>query len=146
MLHQPKIIFTLKDLELWKDLASFKKWLNAVHYLHTAAFFLYTLITQDHVFIFQGKKIREPNTFQFCSSTISKEKTNSPHLGETKRNCSLLPKGVTFLRWNQHKSFVCQMDGNYKNLSFQLLVNLNHTLFQLCPSLGMDKKKRCYKI
>lgn len=49
MLHRPKIIFTLKDLELWKDLASFKKCFNAVHCLHTDSFFLYVLNTGSHV-------------------------------------------------------------------------------------------------
>lgn len=57
-------------------------WLNAVHCLHTVAFFLYTLITQDHRFTFKGQKSKNKTLSNFVLlSEFQGEKQMSHILG-----------------------------------------------------------------
>lgn len=115
MLHQPKIIYTLKDLELRKIWHHLKMWLNAVHCLHTAAFFLYTLITQDHRFTFKGQKSKNKTFSNFVLlSEFQGEKQMSHILGNMewnqKEQLHPAPKSSDFLKLKPEQ-ILCVLNG-----------------------------------
>lgn len=122
-------------------------WLKAAHCL------LHAGNIESH-FHFQRPKIQELNIFQFYYSKFFhknfKEDNKWPVSWGTwnetkKRNCSLLSKAMILQVESSTNPLCVKWMGITKTFLSQVLANLNHTLFQVCSSVGKKNENHNLK-